>query len=70
MKLPDMIANKRSTKILAKSLFKELRDNDYSAKYILGLTSELIGLVTKDLRDAVAGAVAGTTSSDEVRTSA
>jgi hypothetical protein len=48
-----MLDNK-GTKILAKSLFKELRGNGYSANQILGLTTELIDLVTQDLRDASA----------------
>ena len=41
----------KGTKILAKSLFKELRGNGYSANQILALTTELIDLVTQDLRD-------------------
>jgi len=42
----------KGTKILAKSLFKELRGSGYSANQILGLSTELIDLVTQDLRDA------------------
>ena len=48
----------KGTKILAKSLFKELRGNGYSANQILGLTTELIDLVTQDLRDQNAAAAA------------
>lgn len=51
--VPSVLDNK-GTKILAKSLFKELRGNGYSANQILGLTTELIDLVTKDLRDTSA----------------
>ena len=51
MMVPSMLDSK-GTKILAKSLFKELRTNGYSANQILGLSSELIDLVTQDLRDA------------------
>lgn len=40
----------KSTKILAKSLFKELRGNGYSPNQILSLSTELIDLVTQDLR--------------------
>jgi hypothetical protein len=40
----------KGTKILAKSLFKELRGNGYSPNQILNLSSELIELVTQDLR--------------------
>ncbi len=55
MMVPSMLDNK-ATKILAKSLFKELRGNGYTANQILGLTTELIDLVTQDLRDASAAA--------------
>lgn len=42
----------KGTKILAKSLFKELRGNGYSANQILSLSTELIDLVTQDLKAA------------------
>ncbi len=42
----------KGTRILAKSLFKELRGSGYSANQILGLSTELIDLVTQDLREA------------------
>jgi hypothetical protein len=51
--IPSMLDNK-GTKILAKSLFRELRGNGYSPNQILGLTTELIDLVTQDLRDRAA----------------
>lgn len=51
MMVPTMLDSK-GTKILAKSLFKELRTNGYSANQILSLSSELIDLITQDLRDA------------------
>jgi hypothetical protein len=58
--VPTMLDNK-GTKILAKSLFKELRGNGYSANHILGLTTELIELVTEDLRERNAtAAIQGT----------
>jgi hypothetical protein len=70
MMVPSMLDNK-GTKILAKSLFKELRGNGYSAHQVLGLTTELIDLVTQDLRDASAAAAArGTEAQEEVRASA
>jgi len=53
--IPAALDNK-GTKILAKSLFKELRGNGYTANQILGLTTELIDLVTQDLRDQNAAA--------------
>lgn len=40
----------KGTKILAKSLFKELRASGYNANQILGLSTELIDLVTQDVR--------------------
>lgn len=46
------ILDAKGTKILAKSLFKELRGNGYSTKQILSLSTELIDLVTQDLRTA------------------
>ncbi len=48
------ILDAKGTKILAKSLFKELRGNGYSTKQILSLSTELIDLVTQDLRGAEA----------------
>jgi hypothetical protein len=55
MLVPSMLDTK-GTKILAKSLFKELRANGYAPNQILGLTTELIDLVTQDLREANAAA--------------
>ncbi|HET8539266.1 MAG TPA: hypothetical protein VFL83_05285 [Anaeromyxobacter sp.] len=48
--VPSILDNK-GTKILAKSLFKELRGNGYSTNQILSLSTELIDLVTQDLKD-------------------
>ncbi len=53
MMVPTVL-DAKGTKILAKSLFKELRGNGYSANQILSLSTELIDLVTQDLRDASA----------------
>jgi hypothetical protein len=55
--VPGILDNK-GTKILAKSLFKELRGNGYSPNQILNLSTELIELVTQDLRDEHAQAAA------------
>ncbi len=55
--LPAVLDNK-GTKILAKSLFKELRGNGYSTNQILNLSTELIDLVTQDLKDEHAAAAA------------
>jgi pyruvate-formate lyase-activating enzyme len=40
----------KGTQILAKSLFKELRGSGYTPNQILSLSTELIGLVTQDLK--------------------
>ncbi len=48
--VPSALDNK-GTQILAKSLFKELRGNGYSTNQILSLSTELIELVTQDLKD-------------------
>jgi hypothetical protein len=42
----------RATRILARSLFKELSENGVSNDQILAVASELIGLVTEDLKDS------------------
>jgi broad-specificity NMP kinase len=55
--VPAILDNK-GTKILAKSLFKELRGNGYSTNQILSLSTELIDLVTQDLKDEHAQAAA------------
>ena len=55
--VPSILDNK-GTKILAKTLFKELRGNGYSANQILSLSTELIELITQDLKDEHAQAAA------------
>jgi hypothetical protein len=69
MMVPSMLDNK-ATKILAKSLFKELRGNGYTANQVLGLTTELIDLVTQDLRDANAAAAQPSAPQEEPRATA
>jgi len=49
--VPGML-DAKGTQILAKSLFKELRGSGYTPNQILSLSTELIDLVTQDLRDA------------------
>ena len=55
--VPSTLDNK-GTKILAKSLFKELRGSGYSTNQILSLSTELIDLVTQDLKGEHAQAAA------------
>jgi hypothetical protein len=52
----------KGTKILAKSLFKELRANGYSANQVLALSTELIDLVTQDLKGEHTSATVETTA--------
>jgi hypothetical protein len=40
----------KAVRILAKSIFRELKTNGYSPRQIVALSSELIGLVTHDMR--------------------
>ena len=39
----------KALKILAKSVYKELRQNGYEPKQIVALASEIISLVTSDI---------------------
>lgn len=41
----------RALKILSKSLYRELRQNGYEPAQIVTLATELISLVTSDIRD-------------------
>jgi len=40
----------KAVRILAKSIFRELKTNGYSSRQIVALSSEIIGLVTRDMR--------------------
>ena len=62
--VPSILDNK-GTKILAKSLFKELRGNGYSTNQILSLSTELIDLVTQDLKDGHGAAAAAAAAANE-----
>ena len=52
MQIP--LDNNKGAQILARSLFKDLRGNGYSAHQVLSLTTELIDLVTQGLRETLA----------------
>ncbi len=43
-------ANGRAVRILAKTLFRQLKDTGYSNRDILSLSTELVSLITTDLR--------------------
>jgi hypothetical protein len=40
----------RAVRILAKSIFKQLKESGYENRDILSLSTELVGLITSDLR--------------------
>jgi len=41
----------KAIKILAKSVYRELRQNGYEPKQVVALASEIISLVTSDIRE-------------------
>jgi hypothetical protein len=41
----------KALKILSKSIYKEMRQNGYEPKQIVALATELIGLVTSDIKE-------------------
>jgi hypothetical protein len=45
------LEREKAVKILAKSIFKELKTEGYDNKQLIGLATELISLVTSDLAD-------------------
>ncbi len=51
-------------RILAKSLFRELRAHGYSAHQVLGLTNELIELVTIEIHERSVAAARSTEGAD------
>jgi hypothetical protein len=44
-------AHDKSVKILAKSLFRELRSNGYDDRQIVALSAELISLLTSEIKE-------------------
>ena len=50
----DALTDERGVSILARSLFKEMRTQGYTADQIVNLSSELIELVREDLRTGLA----------------
>jgi ethanolamine utilization protein EutA (predicted chaperonin) len=47
-----MSTDKKGTKILARTFFTQLRTGSYTPNQILDIATELIDLVTNDLKDA------------------
>ncbi len=48
---PNSSSDARGVSILARSLFRQMREQGYSAEQIIGLSSQLIHLVSSDMRD-------------------
>ena len=48
---PAVPNRERALKILSKSLYRELRQNGYEPKQIVALATEIIGLVTSDIKE-------------------
>jgi len=46
-----VVNRERALRILSKSLYRDLRQNGYEPKQIVGLASELIAQVTTDMTD-------------------
>lgn len=55
----------RAVKRLAQSLFAELRNQGYTPGQIVGLSSELIGLITSDIAAAANGDCGAMTAHSE-----
>ncbi|HVZ74235.1 MAG TPA: hypothetical protein VHJ20_17770 [Polyangia bacterium] len=50
--VPSTIPNReKALKILSKSIYKEMRQNGYEPKQIVALATELISLVTSDIKE-------------------
>ena len=49
--IPAVPNRERALKILSKSLYRELRQNGYEPKQIVALATEIIGLVTTDMKE-------------------
>lgn len=43
----------KAIKILSKSIYKDLRQNGYEPRQIVAMASEIISLVTSDIKDDV-----------------
>ena len=51
MRIPDQMRDHgRAVKILAKSIYKELRQNGYNRSEIVAFSTELLGLVTSEIK--------------------
>ena len=62
-----MSTDKRATKILARTFFNQLRASGYTSNQIISVATELIDLVTCELRDADKGAPAPDVKAEQAR---
>jgi len=49
---PSIIADERSSRILAKTIYRELRSSGLDEREVLAIASELLGLVAEEVRAA------------------
>ena len=47
----DHQADQRSARVLAKTLYKELRQSGLEERAVLAVATELLGLIARDLRE-------------------
>lgn len=50
---PTLPNREKALKILSKSIYKDLRQNGYEPRQIVALASEIISLVTSEIKDDV-----------------
>ncbi len=47
-----MSTNKQGTRILARTFFNQLRTSGYNSTQVIGIATELLDLVTSEIREA------------------
>lgn len=52
VRIPPEANHGRAVKILAKSIYKELRQNGYTRNEIVAFSTELLGLVTTEIKSS------------------
>lgn len=62
-----MSTDAKATKILARTFFNQLRASGYSSSQVIGVATELIDLVTSDLREEGRRSSVNEASVDEAR---
>lgn len=64
------MSNEKGAKILARSFFAQLRAGGYTPNQIIGVATELIDLVTNDLREGEKAAMVESSAKQELRQTA